>query len=114
MVRGASRPDGNQALPPLTSTRRDFMLSGGKPKRYIGTRLNLRYRCGCCEAEPLIAELERFPDLYQDSLIRHFFHRLGIQPGERAQSLQFLENCIQAMAETATENETFFFYLRYG
>src|SRR3546814_11872063 len=67
-----------------------------------------------CEAEPLIAELERFPDLYQDSLIRHFFHRLGIQPGERAQSLQFIENCIQAMAETATEIDRFFFDWRYG
>src|SRR3546814_7146635 len=43
-----------------------------------------------------------------------FFHRLGIQPGERAQSLQFIENCIQAMAETATEIDRFFFDWRYG
>lgn len=66
------------------------------------------------EAEPLIAELERFPDLYQDGIIRHFFRRLGLQPGERAQSLQFIEDCVRAMTGTEVEIDRFFFDWRAG
>lgn len=67
-----------------------------------------------CEAEPLIAELQRFPDLYQQALVRHFFTRLGLVPGGQAQSLQFIESCIRAMAATETEIDRFFFDWRCG
>lgn len=67
-----------------------------------------------CEAEPLIAELERFVDLYQDALIGHFFRRLGLVPGERQASLEFIESCIRAMAETGTLIDRFFFDWRCG
>ncbi|HKR16971.1 protein adenylyltransferase SelO family protein [Rhizorhapis sp.] len=67
-----------------------------------------------CEAEPLIAELEHFPALYQDSLITHFFRRIGLTPGEREASLQFIESCVQAMAQTGTEIDRFFFDWRCG
>jgi serine/tyrosine/threonine adenylyltransferase len=66
------------------------------------------------EAEPLIAELERYPDLYQSGIIRHFFRRLGLVPGERQACLQFIENCVRAMVETGTEIDRFFFDWRCG
>jgi uncharacterized protein YdiU (UPF0061 family) len=66
------------------------------------------------EAEPLIAELERYPDLYQSGIIRHFFRRLGLVPGERQASLQFIESCVRAMVDTDTEIDRFFFDWRCG
>ena len=66
------------------------------------------------EAEPLIAEMERYPDLYQSAIIRHFFRRLGLVPGERQASLQFMEECVRAMVETGTEIDQFFFDWRCG
>jgi uncharacterized protein YdiU (UPF0061 family) len=66
------------------------------------------------EAEPLIAELERYPDLYQSGIIRHFFRRLGLVPGKRQACLQFIENCVRAMVETDTEIDRFFFDWRCG
>lgn len=67
-----------------------------------------------CEAEPLIEELQRFPDLYQQAIVRHFFARLGLVSGEQAQSLRFVESCIRAMAATKTEIDRFFFDWRCG
>ena len=66
------------------------------------------------EAEPLIAELERYPDHYQSGMIRHFVRRLGLVPGERQASLQFIESCVHAMVETGTEIDRFFFDWRCG
>jgi uncharacterized protein YdiU (UPF0061 family) len=66
------------------------------------------------EAEPLIAELERYPHLYQSGIIRHFFRRLGLVPGEQQACLQFIENCVRAMVETDTEIDRFFFDWRCG
>ena len=66
------------------------------------------------EAEPLIAELERYADLYQSGIVRHFFRRLGLVPGERQASLQFIENCVRAMVDTGTQIDRFFFDWRCG
>ncbi|MBB4639806.1 protein adenylyltransferase SelO family protein [Rhizorhapis suberifaciens] len=67
-----------------------------------------------CDSQPLIAELERFPDLYQNALIAHFFRRLGLAPGERDSSLQFIETSVQAMAASKTQIDRFFFDWRHG
>lgn len=67
-----------------------------------------------CEPDPLIAELERFADLYHDALVKHFFRRIGLVPGEKDSALQFIDDCVQAMAGSSVEIDRFFFDWRGG
>ncbi|CAN5127672.1 YdiU family protein [soil metagenome] len=66
------------------------------------------------EAPPLIAQLERFPVLYRAALVRRFFWRLGLRPGEAVASASFVEAAINAMVETQTPIDRFFLDWRYG
>lgn len=66
------------------------------------------------EAEPLIAQLERFPELYVAALRRRFFWRLGwALPDEKA-AADFIQACIRAMIDTQTPIDAFFHDWRHG
>ncbi len=64
------------------------------------------------EAEPLIAELERFPQLYGEAMQRRFCARLGVV--ENAGSAAMIEAAVRAMSETATPIDRFFHDWRGG
>jgi len=66
------------------------------------------------ESEPLVAALERFPDLYADAMRRRFCWRLGIGwPGEeRAAAL--IQQGVQAMVADRVTIDRFFFDWRGG
>jgi uncharacterized protein YdiU (UPF0061 family) len=67
------------------------------------------------EAPPLIAQLERFPDLYSRALVRRFFWRLGLHPGDDlAASSALVEAAVNAMISTKTPIDRFFMDWRYG
>lgn len=64
------------------------------------------------EAEPLIAQLERFPALYADALARRFCWRLGVERTDRAEPM--VEAAVRAMAATGTAIDRFFLDWRGG
>ena len=66
------------------------------------------------EAPPLIAQLERFPELYGDALVRRFFWRLGLVSGDRRRSSGFIESVVNALRATETPIDRFFFDWRGG
>lgn len=66
------------------------------------------------DAPPLIAELERYPDIYGDALVRRFFWRLGLVPGDKARSIAFIDSVVTAMRATDTVIDRFFFDWRGG
>ena len=66
------------------------------------------------EADPLIAELERFPQLYSDALARRFLWRLGVSPADGADVKALTEAAVRAMIETETPIDRFFFDWRGG
>ena len=63
-------------------------------------------------AEPLIAQLERFPDLYGAAVQRRFCWRLGVQ--ENAQSGSMIEAAVRGMTQTGTPIDRFFHDWRGG
>lgn len=67
-----------------------------------------------CDAEPLIEQLERFPDLYAAAMLRRFFWRLGLQPGDRDAARTLMEAAVRAMIESNTPIDRFFFDWRGG
>lgn len=66
------------------------------------------------EAPPLIEQLERFPELYTAALVRRFFWRLGLAPGDAEAARTFIEAAVKAMIETGTLIDRFFFDWRHG
>ncbi|WP_336963421.1 protein adenylyltransferase SelO family protein [Sphingobium aquiterrae] len=66
------------------------------------------------EAQPLIAQLERFPDLYADAMIRRFFWRLGLEPGDHRAAAAFAQAAVRGMMATDTPIDRFFFDWRHG
>ena len=66
------------------------------------------------EAPPLIEQLERFPDLYAQAMIRRFFWRMGLTPGERGASAAFIEAVVRGMMASDTPIDGFFHDWRAG
>ncbi|NWK98090.1 YdiU family protein [Sphingobium lactosutens] len=58
------------------------------------------------EAEPLIAQLERFPALYGEAMQRRFCWRLGVEPG--ADPGPMIEAAVRGMVTTGTGIDRFF------
>ena len=71
-----------------------------------------------CEAPPLVAALERFPDLYTAAIRRRFGWRLGVTAewitGEADKAGQLVEAAERAMRESEMEPDTFLFTARAG
>ena len=64
------------------------------------------------EAEPLIEQLERFPDLYAQAVVRRFCWRLGVAPtGDGAAMVQA---AVRGMSASGTPIDRFFFDWRGG
>jgi uncharacterized protein YdiU (UPF0061 family) len=66
------------------------------------------------EADPLTAELERFPDLFQEALRDALFRRLGIVPGELDEDMKLVVAIEQALAQKTVTIDRFFFDWRGG
>lgn len=64
------------------------------------------------EAEPLIAQLERFPALYAQAVARRFCWRLGVVPGDGTSAM--IEAAVQGMVTTGTGIDRFFHDWRGG
>lgn len=64
------------------------------------------------EAEPLIAQLERFPTLYGEAMQRRFCWRLGVEP--RAEPGPMIEAAVRGMVTTGTGIDVFFHDWRGG
>lgn len=67
-----------------------------------------------CEAEPLVAALERFPGLYADAMRRRFCWRLGIASRDAASDSALLEEAVRAMVASSVTIDRFFFDWRGG
>lgn len=63
-------------------------------------------------ADPLIAQLERFPALYADAMARRFCWRLGVGRTDRAEPM--IEAAVRAMAASGTMIDRFFLDWRGG
>jgi len=66
------------------------------------------------EAPPLIAALERFPDLYQDAVITRFLWRLGLQSRGSEMDRQLVEAAERSMARERIPIDLFFHGYRGG
>jgi uncharacterized protein YdiU (UPF0061 family) len=66
------------------------------------------------EAQPLIDELQRFGDIYADALVRRFFWRLGLEPGDRDAAPAFAQAAVRGMMASQTPIDRFFFDWRHG
>ena len=66
------------------------------------------------DSEPLVAAMERFPDLYASAMRRRFCWRLGIDCDDEATSKAILEAAVRAMIESRTMIDRFFFDWRGG
>lgn len=66
------------------------------------------------DAPPLIAALERFPDLYQQSVIRRFLWRLGITSRGEDEDKRLVEAAERAMVRDKIPIDTFFHSYRGG
>lgn len=66
------------------------------------------------EAPPLIAALERFPELYQRAVIRRFLWRLGIKSRGPEQDRNLVEAAERAMSREKIAIDRFFHSHRYG
>ncbi|WP_019053256.1 protein adenylyltransferase SelO family protein [Sphingobium xenophagum] len=64
------------------------------------------------EAEPLIAELERFPALYGEAMARRFCWRLGVVPGDGVNAM--IEAAVRGMVTSGTGIDRFFHDWRGG
>jgi uncharacterized protein YdiU (UPF0061 family) len=61
------------------------------------------------EAPPLVAAFERFPELYHAAMARRFCWRLGVEPRGREADLALIAAAEQAMVESKTGPDAFFF-----
>src|SRR5690606_28930842 len=66
------------------------------------------------EAEPLIAALERFPDLYHSAMARRFTWRLGVESRGPEADVTLIAAAEQAMREQEIGPDAFFFTHRGG
>src|SRR5690606_38846760 len=66
------------------------------------------------DAPPLIAAIERFPDLYHDALARRFVWRLGLQSGGQEADMALIGAAEQVMRERDIGPDAFFFAHRGG
>jgi len=66
------------------------------------------------EAPPLIAALERFPDLYRAAIARRWCWRLGVTPRGLDSDTALISACEAAMVETGLGPDAFFFAHRGG
>jgi uncharacterized protein YdiU (UPF0061 family) len=66
------------------------------------------------DAPPLIAALERFPDLYQQSVIRRFLWRLGVISKGEGEDKRLVEAAERAMVRDQIPIATFFHGYRGG
>ena len=64
------------------------------------------------QAEPLVAQLERFPALYAEAMQRRFCWRLGVEPTADAGAM--IEAAVRGMVATATPIDRFFLDWRGG
>jgi uncharacterized protein YdiU (UPF0061 family) len=64
------------------------------------------------EAEPLIEQLERFPQLYGEAMVRRFCWRLGVVPAGDASAM--VEAAVRGMAASETPIDRFFHDWRGG
>ena len=64
------------------------------------------------EAEPLIEQLERFPQLYGEAMVRRFCWRLGVVPAGNANAM--IEAAVRGMAASETPIDRFFHDWRGG
>lgn len=67
-----------------------------------------------CEAPPLITALERFPHAYQESIIRRFMWRLGVQSLGQESDQQLVEKAERAMIMGKIPIDAFFHQHRGG
>ena len=66
------------------------------------------------EAEPLVAALERFAELYRANLARRFLWRLGLEPRGLEPDLAVVVAAEKALRESGAGVDTFFFRHRGG
>ncbi|MEO8724278.1 MAG: protein adenylyltransferase SelO family protein [Sphingobium sp.] len=66
------------------------------------------------EVEPLVAQLERFPDLYATAMKRRFLWRLGLAANNAGAEGDLIEASVRGMVESNTPIDRFFFDWRGG
>lgn len=66
------------------------------------------------DAPPLIAALERFPDLYHRAMARRFTWRLGVESVDFEADFKLIETAERVMRERAVGPDAFFFAHRGG
>jgi uncharacterized protein YdiU (UPF0061 family) len=66
------------------------------------------------DAPPLIAALERFPDLYQQAVIRRFLWRLGVASRGEELDRQLVEAAERTMSREKIAIDQFFYLYRHG
>jgi uncharacterized protein YdiU (UPF0061 family) len=66
------------------------------------------------DAPPLIAALERFPDLYQRAIMRRFLWRLGVASRGEEMDRQLVEAAERTMSREKIPIDQFFYRYRYG
>ncbi|HTN13976.1 MAG TPA: YdiU family protein [Sphingomonadaceae bacterium] len=67
-----------------------------------------------CDAPPLVAALERFPDLFHAAMARRFCWRLGLPSLGIAEDMKLIAAAEQTMREQAIGPDAFFFTHRGG
>ena len=67
-----------------------------------------------CPSEPLIAQLDRFPDLYAAALAKRFLWRLGVDSLGMEGNRALMEEAVRAMIATDTIMDQFYFDWRGG
>jgi hypothetical protein len=71
-------------------------------------------RCACFRKPPLIAALNRFPDLYQQAMARRWCWRLGVEPRGLEEDSALIGACEAAMVAQGIGPDAFFFAHRGG
>jgi uncharacterized protein YdiU (UPF0061 family) len=66
------------------------------------------------DAPPLVAAIERFPELYHAAMARRFCWRLGVEPRGVEPDLALIAAAERAMVESGTAPDVFFFAHRGG
>ncbi|MFD1611042.1 protein adenylyltransferase SelO family protein [Sphingomonas tabacisoli] len=61
------------------------------------------------EVDALIAELDRFPELYRAALVERFLWRLGVQPRGEEEDIALIQAIEQGLAGSSTQIDRFFF-----
>jgi uncharacterized protein YdiU (UPF0061 family) len=66
------------------------------------------------EAEPLLAAMNRFGELYMAAIARRWCWRLGVQPRSFEPDTRLVASCEKVMRESAAQPDAFFFAHRGG